>query len=119
MDAARTVRIGGACAGYGDGTMATPQLIRDGAIDYVILDYLSEVFMPTAARTRQQDPNAGYVMYFPDELYSMVARDLVEKKVKLVTNVGAVNPRACAAAMPRTSRHAVSSNCPHPASCTP
>jgi hypothetical protein len=38
-------------------------------------------------------------MYFPDELYSMVARDLVERKVKLVTNVGAVNPHACAAAM--------------------
>jgi len=64
MNEKRTVRIGGACAGYGDGTMATPQLVRDGAIDYVILDYLSEVFMPTAARTRQQDPNAGYVMYF-------------------------------------------------------
>ena len=62
--------------------------------------------MPTAARTRQQDPNAGYVMYFPDELYSMVARDLVERKVKLVTNVGAVNPHACAAAMQETARSA-------------
>jgi hypothetical protein len=99
MNAERVVRIGGACAGYGDGTMATPQLIRDGEVDYVILDYLSEVFMPTAARTRAQDPSAGYVMYFPDELYSMVARDLVERKVRLVTNVGAVNPHACAAAM--------------------
>ena len=46
-----------------------------------------------------QDPQAGSVMYFPDELYAMVARDLVERKVRLVTNVGAVNPHACAAAM--------------------
>jgi hypothetical protein len=38
----RIVRIGGASAGIGDGTMATPQLIRSGEIDYV--------------------------MYFPDEL---------------------------------------------------
>lgn len=98
MNTSRTIRIGGACAGYGDGTMATPQLIGAG-VDYVILDYLSEVFMPTAARTRQQDAGAGYVMYFPDELYSMVARDLVERNVKLVTNVGAVNPHGCAAAM--------------------
>ena len=33
MNEKRTVRIGGACAGYGDGTMATPQLIRDGSFD--------------------------------------------------------------------------------------
>jgi hypothetical protein len=99
MNATRTVRIGGACAGYGDGTMATPQLIRDGDLDYVILDYLSEVFMPQAGRLRAQDPNAGYVPYFPDELFTMVLPDLLERKVRMVTNVGAVNPRACVAAM--------------------
>ena len=36
------VRIGGASAGLGDGIVATPQLIRGGEIDYVMLDYLSE-----------------------------------------------------------------------------
>ena len=71
MNDTPTVRIGGACAGYGDGTMATPQLVRDGSLDYVILDYLSEVFMPQAGRMRAQDPNAGYVPYFPDELFTM------------------------------------------------
>lgn len=95
----RTVRIGGASAGYGDGTMATPRLIRNGALDYVMLDYLSEYFMPQAGRARQADPQAGYVMYFPGELFSDVLPDLLARKVKMITNVGAVNPQACAAAM--------------------
>ena len=68
----RSVRIGGGSAGYGDGTMATPRLIRDGALDYVMLDYLSEYFMPQAGRARRQDSQAGYVMYFPDELFSAI-----------------------------------------------
>lgn len=95
----RSVRIGGGSAGYGDGTMATPRLIRDGALDYVMLDYLSEYFMPQAGRARRQDPQAGYVMYFPDELFSAILPDLLERKVKLISNVGAVNPHSCAAAM--------------------
>ena len=65
MERERIVRIGGAGAGYGDGTMATPRLLRDGSLDYVVLDYLSEYFMPQAGRSRIADPDAGYVMYFP------------------------------------------------------
>lgn len=95
----RSVRIGGGSAGYGDGTMATPRLITGGALDYVMLDYLSEYFMPQAGRARRHDPQAGYVSYFPDELFSAILPDLLERKVKLISNVGAVNPHACAAAM--------------------
>jgi hypothetical protein len=95
----RLVRIGGAGAGYGDGTMATPRLIREGELDYVVLDFLSEYFMPQAARSRAADPGAGYVPYFPDELFSDVLPDLMARGVRLVTNAGAVNPLACAGAM--------------------
>ena len=95
----RSVRIGGGSAGYGDGTMATPRLITGGALDYVMLDYLSEYFMPQAGRARRHDPQAGYVSYFPDELFSAILPDLLERKVKLISNVGAVNPHACGAAM--------------------
>ena len=72
MAGGKIVRIGGASAGIGDGTMATPQLIRSGEIDYVMLDYLSEYFMPVAGRARRQNSDAGYVMYFPEELFASV-----------------------------------------------
>jgi hypothetical protein len=99
MPEGRMVRIGGASAGIGDGTMATPQLIRSGANDYVMLDYLSEYFMPVAGRARRQNPQAGYVMYFPEELFASVLPDMLANNVRMITNAGAVNPRACAAAM--------------------
>jgi hypothetical protein len=79
--------------------MATPRLIRDGSLDYVVLDYLSEFFMPQAGRSRMADASAGYVMYFPHELFVDVLPDLLKFGVRMVTNAGAVNPLACAAAM--------------------
>ena len=42
----RPVRIGGGSAGLGDGIVAIPQLLRGGELDYLMLDYLSEYFMP-------------------------------------------------------------------------
>ncbi|MDG2003386.1 MAG: DUF1446 domain-containing protein, partial [Novosphingobium sp.] len=93
------VRIGGGSAGLGDGAMAAPVLIRDGEIDYLMLDYLSEIYMPMAARARCADSDMGYVPYFPSEFYPRIAAVLSESGTKLITNVGAVNPRACARAM--------------------
>ena len=96
---ASTVRIGGAGAGYGDGTMAAPRLLLDGALDYIIFDYLSEYFMPIAGRMRQQDPTSGYAVDFPEGQFAAILPDLLARGVKLVSNVGAVNPHGCAAAM--------------------
>lgn len=41
---AKTIRIGGACAFYGDSSVAPTQLIAAG-VDYIILDYLAEATM--------------------------------------------------------------------------
>jgi len=75
------VRIGGGSAGLGDGIVAIPQLLRGGELDYLMLDYLSEYFMPQAGRSRQRDPQAGYVPGFPDEIVAVAGRDLAGKKV--------------------------------------
>jgi hypothetical protein len=96
--AGRKVRIGGASAGYGDGLLAAPRLIRDGELDYLMFDFLSEYYMPMAGRMRRQDPAKGYVLEFPGDFAAIVV-DLLQRGVKLVTNAGAVNPHACAAAM--------------------
>lgn len=101
-----TVRIGGGSAGLGDGIVGIPQLLRGGELDYLMLDYLSEYFMPQAGRSRQRDPQAGYVPGFPDEIVSLAGHALAGKKVKIVTNAGAVNPRSCAAAIRAAARRA-------------
>jgi hypothetical protein len=104
MTQQRIVRIGGGSAGLGDGIVGIPQLLRGGELDYLMLDYLSEYFMPQAGRSRLRDPQTGYVPGFPDEIVALAGRDLAGKKVKIVTNAGAVNPRGCAAAIREAAR---------------
>ena len=48
--AEKIVRIGGACAGWGDGMLAVPQLVQGGNLDYLIFDFLSEFFLPVMGR---------------------------------------------------------------------
>ena len=104
MTQQRMIRIGGGSAGLGDGIVGIPQLLRGGELDYLMLDYLSEYFMPQAGRSRQRDPQTGYVPGFPEEIVAVAGHDLAGKKVKIVTNAGAVNPRGCAAAIRETAR---------------
>ncbi len=104
MTQQRVVRIGGGSAGLGDGIVGIPQLLRGGELDYLMLDYLSKYFMPQAGRSRQRDPQTGYVPGFPDEIVAVAGHHLAGKKVKIVTNAGAVNPRGCAAAIRDTAR---------------
>src|ERR1700740_1522631 len=82
----QTVRIGGGSAGLGDGIVGIPQLLRGGELDYLVLDYLSEYFMPQAGRNRQRDPQAGYVPGFPDEIVALAGQDPAGKKVQRVRN---------------------------------
>src|SRR5258708_12959821 len=106
MSQQRMVRIGGGSAGLGDGIVGIPQLLRGGELDYLMLDYLSEYFMPHAGRNRQRDPRAGYVPGFPDEIVALAGHDLAGKKVKVVTNAAAVNPRGCAPPIREAARRA-------------
>ena len=38
----RTIRIGGASGFWGESSLATAQLLGDGALDYLVYDYLAE-----------------------------------------------------------------------------
>jgi len=99
--AEKIVRIGGACAGWGDGTMAVPQLVQGGRLDYLIFDFLSEFFMPMLGRMRAQNPALGYAIDFPGALIAPSLSEIARQGIKLVANAGGVNPAACAAAFER------------------
>lgn len=95
---ARAIKIGCWAAFWGDTDRALPQLLTVPDVDYLVSDYLSEITMALLARAQAKDPSAGYV---PDVLTALkpVLAQIAERGIKVVTNGGALNPVACAAAL--------------------
>lgn len=92
------VRIGCGAGFWGDSAEGPRQLVESGEIDYLVLDYLAEITMSLLARARAKDPNAGYATDFPS-VVAALAPQLKEKRIRVVTNAGGVNPQACKAAI--------------------
>jgi acyclic terpene utilization AtuA family protein len=93
----RLVRIGGASGAWGDSPRAIPQLLR-AKVDYLMMDYLAEVTMSLLARARMKDPAAGFPLDFVDYLHESFP-EIAQGNVRIVSNAGGVNPRACKAAL--------------------
>lgn len=96
----RTVKIGGACAFYGDSSMAPTQLMQAG-VDYLMLDYLAEATMSVLGRLHAARPDLGYARDFTDWVWKDNLQLIRETGTRIVTNAGGVNPRACVERMRR------------------
>jgi hypothetical protein len=90
-------KIGCWAAFWGDTRSAVAQLLREKDLDYLVADYLAEITMALLARARAKDPEAGFV---PDAITSLQPHlaEIAERGIKVVTNAGALNPAAAAAA---------------------
>ena len=94
-----TIRIGGACGYWGESSMATPQLLATRSLDYLVYDYLAEITMSIMARAFAKDPKAGYAQDFVTVVMQENLAEIARQGVKIVTNAGGVNPRACGQAV--------------------
>jgi hypothetical protein len=99
MMAAGSIRIGGASGFWGDASLATPQLLAGGELDYLVYDYLAEITMSIMARARAADPGAGYATDFVSAAMRPNLKQIASKGVKVLANAGGVNPMACAEAL--------------------
>jgi hypothetical protein len=93
-----SVRIGCGAGFWGDSPEGPRQIVGAG-VDYLVLDYLAEITMSILARMKAKTPDLGYATDFVSLVMKPLARDIAEKNIKVVTNAGGVNPRACARAL--------------------
>ncbi|SLN12633.1 acyclic terpene utilization AtuA family protein [Oceanibacterium hippocampi] len=104
MTAERIVRIGGASGFWGDSAVGAPQLVRRGEVDYLVFDYLAELTMSILARMRAKSPDQGYAVDFVNVAMRSVLREVASAGIRVLSNAGGVNPRACGAALAALAR---------------
>ncbi|AXQ31132.1 DUF1446 domain-containing protein [Solimonas sp. K1W22B-7] len=93
-----TVTIGGAAGMWGDSYLATPQLLADGRCNYLIYEGLAEITMGVLTKARLKDPTQGYARDIIAVIGSNIAA-FRERKVRVITNAGGINPQAAAEAL--------------------
>jgi hypothetical protein len=93
------IRIGGASGFWGDSSVAVPQLVRRGGVDYISFDYLAELTMSILTAARAKDPAAGWAKDFVDVALAGMLPEIAARNIRLLSNAGGINPRACAAAL--------------------
>ena len=96
----KIIKIGGASGFWGDSALGAPQLVAAG-IDYLVFDYLAELTMSILVNAKTKDAALGYATDFVDVAMKSVLKDIAAKGIKVVSNAGGMNPRACAAALQR------------------
>jgi hypothetical protein len=94
----RVVRVAAGQGFWGDWLEAPVRQVRGGPIDYLMMDYLAEVTMSIMQKQKSRDPNAGYARDFIP-LMERILPDIVEKRIRVTSNAGGVNPRGCAEAL--------------------
>lgn len=93
------IKIGNAQAFWGDRAEAAAQLLKQQPdLDYLTLDYLSEVSLSIMAIQKAKDASSGYARDFVEVVKSLIPFWRQGSKVKVITNAGGLDPRACALA---------------------
>ncbi len=92
----KKIRIGGGAGFAGDRVDPAVTLIEQGNLDYIIFECLAERTIGLARQEMLKDPTKGYSRLL-DYRLSQVLKPAKEHGVKIITNMGAVNPQAAVA----------------------
>ncbi|GAB2591728.1 acyclic terpene utilization AtuA family protein [Spirosoma areae] len=90
-----TVRIGCGAGFSGDRLEPALVLVQQGQLDYLVLECLAERTIALAQKRKRQDASVGYDPLLERRIESLLPH-LLEKKVRLITNMGAANSLAAA-----------------------
>ncbi len=101
----KTLRIGGACAFWGDSNHGVDQLIEHGNADVLVFDYLAELTLSIMASAKSRKPEMGYATDFVKAVGPHL-KALAERRTVLLSNAGGMNPQACAQALRQAAQAA-------------
>ncbi|SNT20519.1 Protein of unknown function [Anaerovirgula multivorans] len=96
----KKIRIGSGAGYAGDRLEPALELMEKGNLDYIIFECLAERTIAIAQEQKIKNPDKGYnglLEYRMDKVLPLC----VEKRVKVITNMGAANPQAAAAVIKR------------------
>src|ERR1700693_4049249 len=102
------IRIANGQGFWGDWLEAPVRQVEQGPIDFLALDYLSEITMSILQKQKRANPNLGYARDF----VTLIGRILPKlappgrEGVRVIANAGGVNPRGCAEAVLAAAREA-------------
>lgn len=97
------IRIASGQGFWGDLQTAPLDQVSKGPVDYIVMDFLAEVTMSILQKQKKRNADLGYAK----DLLSITEQILqicAEKKIKIVTNGGGVNPQACCEAILKIAR---------------
>ncbi|MDF3881035.1 acyclic terpene utilization AtuA family protein [Cupriavidus basilensis] len=103
--AERKIAIGCSSGFWGDSAQAAAQLVGSGQIDYLVSDYLAEITMSLLARARAKNAELGYPPDFVETLAPLLPT-IAERGIRVVSNAGGINPRACRQALAQAAQAA-------------
>ena len=86
--------IGNAGGFWGDDLSAFRRQLDGGKLDYLTMDFLAEITMSILRKQQLRNPELGYVTDFVNQIDEN-ALLIKEKKVKIITNAGGINPIEC------------------------
>ncbi|MDZ7719544.1 MAG: acyclic terpene utilization AtuA family protein [Balneolaceae bacterium] len=79
---------------WGDLPNAPIDQVKNGEIDYLVMDYLAEVTMSIMQKQRMRNEKYGYARDFVDVIEATL-QEIKHNGVKVISNAGGVNPVAC------------------------
>jgi hypothetical protein len=88
------IRVASGQGFWGDLLTAPVDQVAKGPIDYMMMDYLAEVTMSIMQKQKMKDPKLGYAKDLVP-LMETILPACMEKKIRVITNGGGVNPEGC------------------------
>jgi hypothetical protein len=97
------LRIGGGAGFSGDRIEPAVELAERGDLDWLVFECLAERTIALAQQARAQDPAAGYDPLLVERIEAVMPACL-KHGTRIITNMGAANPRAAAARIAALAR---------------